>query len=380
MLKRGEQIDYFTVTEALRRAGRYEGAASDLAGMARDSLSLNLEGDIAILRENLSKRRVLAAAEHIRIQIKGNEAPADEVAAKGIAELSNLLQPAEATLQDLESAARQIILDIESGKREPVIPTGLVDLDDALGGGLRRQTVTVVGGRTSMGKSALALQIARYAAAHGSRILYFSIEMPIKALARRVLSTEAGIEPLELRLCGSPDDAAAMRECLSRLGGPNLMVNDDPSLTSGKAVAVAHKLKIQRNLDVVFVDYLQRLNDLPASGENRTHLLGRISKTFAIMARRLNVVVVLMSQLSRKSDTSAGNEPKLSDLRDSGEIEQDADNVFLLHRPHYYDREKDEHEALLFVAKQREGPTCDIGLYWDSKRVVFRDREWRHVP
>ena len=371
MHREGKLIDSLTVDDALQ-ASRKQYKSSDLSDMAIRALSLNFEGDKQLLMDDYRRRQVNGAVNGLRMML-ADHIPPDEVIGKGIETLSGLLQPAEAGAQDLENVIREVIYELQAGKSIPSMATGFADVDSALGGGLRAKTLTIVAGRTSMGKSAFALQIACNAARAGYKVLYFSIEMPVRALSRRVLSMTENLESVELRSPGPNSKNKDWEGVLKRLniGGPNLVVDDDPGLTSGQAIARAHKVKAQHGLHVVILDYVQLMGDVLGASENRNQLLGRITRAFAVLARRLNVAVVLVSQLNRRLENTADNEPRLSDLRDSGELEQISDNVLMIHRPAYFKRAEDEHKAVLIVGKQREGPTGRIALYWDSTRVRF---------
>jgi replicative DNA helicase len=353
----------------------------DLTGMLGEGLSLNHLADIELLRQARMRRRVLAVGRSLVQQMVEVMAPPEEAAAKAMGDLSDLMEPIEASVQTLWNVANQVMIEAEAGKAPDTLPSGLEALDAALGDGLRRRTLTVIAGRPSMGKSALATQIGLHAATSGRRVLLFSLEMSAKALVTRMIATEAGLEPVLLRRAKlNLTDWPRIRRDLMKWSEAEFYVDDDAALTSARAAAVVREVKTRHGLDLIIVDYLQRMADVMRSNENRNQLLGQITRAFAILGRQLDCAVILVSQLNRKPESAANRRPSLSDLRDSGEIEADADNVLLLYRRSYYDREADQHEAELIVAKQREGPTLSVPLYWEAERVRFRSVDVRHSP
>lgn len=381
-----KRIDYGTVDEAMQKAGRTRLKFSDLAAMTITSLSLNLEGDLDLLRRNRMRRKVLDALARHRQSLVERCVDPEEVISQAVVDLVSLVTPAEGRLQELWPAVNQVILAGEAGQVPDTIKTGFAQLDALLGGGLRRKTLTVVAGRTSMGKSAFALQVGLNAARAKRRVLLFSVEMSTEALATRITATEAGEEPMKLRLAPRSVNWEKVRRATAPLQDSTLWIYDDPAMTSGKAAVVARELKVRNGLDLVIVDYLGRLGDALQSGQNRNQQLGQMTRAFAILGRQLDCAVILVSQLSRAPEARADKRPVLSDLRDSGEVEQDADTVLFLFRTGYYDkpdmdepkdereaakREARKHKAELIIAKQREGSTATIQLYWDAERVRF---------
>lgn len=371
----GTDFDFACVRETMLREGKYVFTFSELMEMANLTLRMNFLGDVQLLRDRARRRSIVNVGRSLMIALDEGSDP-DEIAAKGLSGLMNTLQPAETLADDLWSIAHQVILRAESGILPDPIPTGFGHLDTLLGGGLRRKTIAILAARPAMGKSALAIQIARNAALAGKRVLVFSVEMSKESLAERVIAGEADLEPVALRVSYKKTDWGDVRRKIARLQNIGIRINDESDLTSARAAAIVYQVKAQDGkLDLIVVDYLQRLADSMTADENRNQALGRITGNFAILARKLNCAVLILSQLNRRVESAANKRPTLGDLRDSGEIEADADVVAFLYRPAYYPElatKDNQHTAELHVAKAREGPTGTVHLWWDAEHVRFR--------
>lgn len=372
-----EDIDYLTVAESLQREG-IQDKESDLASMCKGSFSLNHLGDIGLLRKNRARRRVLQALTGAMREITEEAKEPEEVAAHASETLAALETPAENGPQQLWPLVNQAIIRAEAANYPESIPTGLASLDRMLGGGLRKKTLTVVAGATSMGKSALSTQIGVYAARRKKKVLIFSLEMSAEALASRIAASEAGVEPHVFRYPRKDIDWKKVRQRTSNLSDFDLFLNDDASLSTEKIALCARQHRMRHGLDLVIVDYLQRVNDVLRSKENRNQLMGQMTRNLAMLAKQIDVAVIAVSQLNRQPGQRQEKKPLLGDIRDSGEIENDADNVIFVHRPGYYDDKADQEEAAIVVAKQREGRTGTFNVRWDGKGVRFLDAEVRY--
>jgi replicative DNA helicase len=271
-----------------------------------------------------------------------------------------------------------------------------MDLDTLLGG-LKRGDLVIVAARTALGKTSLALNFARNAAARQSaNVAFFSIEMASEQLVQRLLATESGVDSTRLTLGNhSEREERKIMQALGTLGDLPVFFDDSAMLTTSDMRAKAKRLQLERGLDLIVVDYLQ----LMSSGfrnENRVQEVSHISRSLKQLARDLDVPVVACAQLSRAADNRASNIPMLSDLRESGSIEQDADVVMFIYREDkYVSREQWEKEhagdskhreypagiTQLIVAKHRNGPTGTIHLRFREKIARFedllvRDDEW----
>jgi replicative DNA helicase len=239
--------------------------------------------------------------------------------------------------------------------------------------GLQPSELIIIAARPSMGKTAFATNIAQNAAVRDGKVVaIFSLEMSKESLLRRMLASEACVGARKLQTgTMRREDRYALTESLGRLVGAGIHIDDTPGIGLAEMRAKARRLMREFGLDLILVDYLQLMSG-PKS-ENRTQEVGSISRGLKALAKELKVPVVALSQLSRQSEQRADKKPILSDLRESGSIEQDADVVAFIHREEYYDRDNEDLKgrAEIIIAKQRNGPTGDFGLAWLAEYTRF---------
>ncbi len=260
------------------------------------------------------------------------------------------------------------------------IPTGYADLDSVLTG-IHKSDLILIGARPAMGKTSFALNIARNIALLGKKkVVFFSLEMSKEQLAQRVLSTEARIHSQKMRTgMLDADDWTRLGLATSVLNECELYFDDSSNITVPEMKAKVRRMK---NVDCVIVDYLGLIKS-PVRTENRVQEVTEITRTLKLMAKDLRIPVVCCAQLSRGTEgRGKSHRPQLSDLRESGSIEQDADIVLMLYRQEYYDAEKKDNEpddepdnlvneVEVIVAKNRHGPTNTVKLVWDSEHTLF---------
>ncbi len=311
----------------------------------------------------------------------------------------------------LSDLLRQEIVRIElqaEGKGVSGIPTGFADLDEMLGG-LQPGEMLILAARPSMGKTALSLNLAEQIAFGGrtpwsprheggepAAVGFFSLEMSREALVQRLLSARSGINAHKIRTGQLGGDGMStmaawerINHAASELYEAPIYIDDSPGLTILQMRAKARRMKERFGLKVIVIDYLQLLTAPGAARESRQVEVSTISRQIKALARELRVPVVCLAQLNRGAEQRERNRPRMSDLRESGSIEQDADVVMLLHREAYY--HKDDEEWLndpdnedklnlteLIIAKQRNGPTGVVKLTWDDSTVRFKNYDWRH--
>ena len=258
------------------------------------------------------------------------------------------------------------------------VPTGLTELDGLLGG-LHDSELIIIAARPSMGKTALAMNIAEHASMREDTcVLFVSLEMSCVELGDRLLCSVARVDGRRLRDGTiSQDDRHKLIEASADISSSQLFVDDSPSRTMTEIAATARRLKRRDNLGLIIVDYLQ-LIDPDNSKDPRQEQVAKIARRLKGMARELKIPVVCLAQLNRQAEASKDNKPRLSHLRESGAIEQDADVVMFVHREEYYqtneeDRKRVEGEAELIVSKQRNGPIGDVKLTWLHKHTRFED-------
>ena len=239
------------------------------------------------------------------------------------------------------------------------VPSGIIDLDK-LTAGFQKGDLVIIAGRQSMGKTALALTVARNAAIESkSPTAIFSLEMSSDQLGQRLLTSEARVDNSHVRRGSLPSGKWKNINIASgKLAQAPLYIDDTPALSILDLRSRARRLKRERNIELIIVDYLQLMQG-PKNSENRQNEISQITQSLKALAKELNIPVIALSQLSRAVEQRTKKEPMLSDLRESGAIEQDADVVIFLYRPSVYDKENQDLKGLayLIVAKQRNGPT-----------------------
>ena len=256
------------------------------------------------------------------------------------------------------------------------LPTGFADLDNILSG-LQKSDLIILAARPSMGKTTLALDIARMSSVtHEKSVLIFSLEMSSQQLVDRMLSAQSRVNAWNLRTghLSSDRDFSQLRDSLDKLSKAKIYIDDQPGNSIVRMKALSRRLKMEKGLDLIVVDYLQ-LMTTSKNYDSMVNQVTEISRSLKSLAKELDVPVLALSQLSRAVE-SRGGKPRLSDLRDSGSIEQDADVVMFIHRE---DKGKDESEktniAEILIEKHRNGPTGKVDLYFDEKTTTFLNLE-----
>ncbi|HVX30949.1 MAG TPA: replicative DNA helicase [Nitrolancea sp.] len=255
------------------------------------------------------------------------------------------------------------------------VPTGYADMDK-LTGGFQRSDLIILAARPSVGKSALQLGITHNAAVkHGKTVGIFSLEMSAEQLVQRLLSMETGVDSHRLRM-GLIDDSEwdQITRAFGRLAEANVYIDDTPGISIMEVRSKARRLYAERGLDLIIIDYLQLLSGRRT--ENRVQEISEISRSLKGLARELNVPVLALSQLSRAVESRTDHRPMLSDLRESGSIEQDADIVMFIYREEVYDKETEKKGlAEVIIAKHRNGPTGTVNLRFFERTARFADLE-----
>ncbi len=377
----GMPIDLVTVDDELTRRGTLEGVGGtnyliELSQFVPSTV--NAKAYVQIVDEKSTLRRMIKATGDIA---QACYAQTDLV--------SDILGAAEKSIFDIvmrrnEGSSLKHISDVlpdtylrieqlaELKGSIDGVPMGFVDLDNLLTG-LHGGELVIVGARPSMGKSAFGLNITGYAGMQAGRsVAYFSLEMPNDQLAMRLLCSDARVDMQAVRHGSLRDeDWVSLASTLGPLASSNIYMDDTSGITPSQLRSRCRRLKMERGLDLVVVDYLQLMN---ADGrvENRQNEVSEISRNLKSIAKELNVPVVALAQLSRAGAQRSDKRPILSDLRDSGAIEQDADVIMFLHREEYYDpNTEDKNIAEVIVAKQRNGPLGTVKLAWLGQYTRF---------
>ncbi|MCL6450497.1 MAG: replicative DNA helicase [Acetobacteraceae bacterium] len=370
LVDRGEAADLVTVTEELRRLGQLEavGGASYLTSLANAvPTAANVEHYARIVGEKSVLRRLIQVATAIAARAYEGAGEVEELldeAEQGVFSISQRLKspgfsPLKAVL--VETFERLEYLYENKGKAIGV-PTGFPDLDE-LTSGLQPSELIVLAARPAMGKTTLSLNIAAHAAVV-SRIpvAIFSLEMARQQVALRMLCAEAQVEGHRLRTGYLRDeDWPKLSRALGRLSEAPVFVDDTPNLSVMELRARARRLKAEHRVGLVVVDYLQLMHTR-GRAESRQQEISEITRALKALARELSIPVLALSQLSRAVEQREGRRPQLSDLRESGAIEQDADVVIFIHFDPKAPPEERNRLAEIIVAKQRNGPTDSVNL------------------
>ena len=280
--------------------------------------------------------------------------------------------------------------EVEGYAQEPLpyVLSNFVGLDEFLGG-FQRSDLVIIAGRPSMGKTSLALSVARNVALEQKAcVALFSLEMARESMVLRLLSSESGVNSRRVRFgLHTEDEERRIMEATGVLSESSIYLDDTPMMRVGEMRSKARRLDFERNIDLVIIDYLQLMQGEGVRGENRVQEISYISRSLKALARELNVPVIAVSQLSRAVEWRASHEPQLSDLRESGSIEQDADVVLFIYRDEYYfneeewqnqhpDKEYPREEADIIIAKNRNGPTGRIKLRFRHNLAKFYNFEY----
>ena len=393
---RNQAINQITVAHELARRDRLEpiGGVAYLAQIIADLPTVvGIEYYAQIVARDATYRRMIQAAGQIAQM--AYEGGADLEAVLGKSETLLMALRSGEALRDfvhirtlLEKYLEETNPDAEEIGGPQVIRTGFMDLDTLLGG-LKRSDLVILAARPSMGKSALAMAIARNAAVgQKAKVAVFSLEMSGDQLAQRLLSSEADLDSTRLRL-GEHTEAEERRlmNGMGRLSSADIFIDDTAVLTVHELKSKAMRLQREHGLDMIVIDYLQLMQGSSVRNENRVQEISMISRMLKTIARDLNVPVIALSQLSRAVESRTPHIPMLSDLRESGSIEQDADIVMFIYREDYYTRQEDwENQnpdrsvrsypagiAQVIVAKHRNGPVGNVDLRFVRKTAKFED-------
>lgn len=374
-------IDVVTLAETLTAEGTLQkvgGREYLFALMETVASAANVQWHAQIIKQKSLLRGLISVSNQtIREALDPSAEPTD-VIGKAEAQIFEISQhQVRDSLKPVGTVLQEVLRMIERYRRDDVsgIPTGFADLD-RLTNGLQRTDFIVLAGRPAMGKTAFALTLAANAAIiHKQKVAFFSLEMGAEQLVQRVLCSRAEIDMNLLRTGRLPRaDYQKIALYAEPIMASNLYIDDQANLSMSELRSKCRNLARRGGLDLIVVDYLQLMET--GKEENRAVAIGAISRGLKIMAKELKVPVLSLAQLSRKAeDPSRKGRPMLSDLRESGSIEQDADMVWFIHRPYVYNQndERGRNYAELLIVKHRNGPCEDIPLTFLGNFATFRD-------
>ena len=388
----GGKIDPLIVLEKLKSSKVYDDASGKQYLLTLSQIvpsTENVEAYSKIIREKYYIRSLINVSKDIISDASNSSEPAD-----------TLLEVAEQKIYDIRqgrvtkgpSKIGDIIVNEVYDKLQKLsspdkdkykgYTTGFTDLDKAITG-LNRSDLLIIGARPAMGKTSLALNLARNTAMMGKKkVLFFSLEMTKEQLAQRVLSTEARVESTKMRTGNiSGEEWANLATATALLSNCELYFDDTSNMTVSEMKSRIRRL---RDVDAVFVDYLQLMKS-GSRVESRVQEVSEITRNLKLMAKDLNIPVVVLAQLARSTEgRGKSHRPQLADLRESGSIEQDADIVIMLYRDEYYSTEKNDapdedrpavNEAEFIIAKNRHGPTTTVKVAWNGDYTMFTNLE-----
>lgn len=380
---RGGVIDVVTLLDALEKLGKTQ-SSGGLDYLTELSIftptAANAEHYIGIVEAASIRRRLVKVSTEIA-----------QSAAEGRADAQQLLNDAERKVYEIAMRTSEDTMELIAPVYSRVfrrigqlmqldgqntgLPTGLIDLDRVTSG-LQRSDLIIIAGRPASGKTSLALNIAAHAALHeNATVAVFSLEMSKEQLVTRIMSTESGVEMQKIRTgTVTAEELLKIAFDYNSIGNAQLLLDDTSTISVAEIRSRCRRIKARQGLDLVVIDYLQLMQS-GAKSDSRVQAISEMTRGLKVVARELDVPIILLSQLSRKADDRPDHKPFMSDLRESGSIEQDADLIMMLHRPAaYIDTEEyrtNDNTTYLNIVKHRNGATCEIKLMWLPELTKF---------
>ncbi len=383
LAKSGKAIDLVVIAEELTKSGKLNeiGGIEYLAEVADFVPTPSIAGSyIEIIKEKSLLRKVITASNQLLLDGYSGKVSAEELLSEaekkifGIAsyKMDNELAPVakyiNKTADELERLYKSRGSDISG------VPTGFTRLDE-MTGGFQNGDLIIIAGRPGMGKTSLALNIAQYASLEAAKnIALFSIEMSRKQLMFRLVSSIGKIDSYLIRTGRFKNNQwTTITDALDKLSEAKLYIDESSSITTMQIAAKCRKAKLQHGLDMVIIDYLQLIK--MREKERKDLEISEATRALKIMAKELNVPVVLLSQLNRAPEARDNKRPRASDLRESGAIEQDADLILFVYRESFYKKNKEEKDrtAEIIIEKQRNGPTGTVKLVFMDEYTSFEN-------
>ena len=380
LFEKNDIVDNITVTDELKKIGKLEevGGAYFITGLSSDApTASNVEYYARIIKEKEILRSIIQSAVQMSTQAYESTEDATIILDQSEQILFNLSQDAErGRFKPIEPILHNVLDNWGSRKKGSLtgIPTGYYDLDNLLSG-LQKSDLIICAGRPSMGKTALALCISRNAAVdYGHRVGLFSLEMSNSQLVERLLTAEAKVDSHLVRTGRLPKN---QWKKLSQAAGPlsdaNIYIDDSAGLNIMDLRAKARQLKSEKDIELLIVDYIQLLHS-GTKIESRQQEISYISRSLKALAKDLNIPVVAISQLSRAVENRTDHRPIMSDLRESGAIEQDADVILFIYRKYMYSKnEEDKGLGEIIVSKHRNGPTGSMDISFIDRYARFEN-------
>ena len=384
-----EPLDFVTLTETLRKRSQLENAGGEaylISLLNAVPTSVNARSYAHLVEGAALRRRMISAAGAIANLAYDEDEDVNVVLDRAEQALFSISEKrATRDLMPVRDIARDYldrIVDLHTRGDDMIgVPTGYVDIDRLLGG-LNKSDLLIVAARPGMGKTSFQLGMALHAGLRqGKRIAIFNLEMSGEQLVQRMIAAETRIDSQRLRRGQLYEQEwPIFYEAIGRLSETRIFIDDTPSITPLQLRTKCRRLYAEHGLDLVMIDYMQLMQS-ERTNNNRVQEISEISRSLKGLARELDLPVVTASQLSRAVESRQDKRPQLSDLRDSGSIEQDADIVMFIYRDEYYNPDTTDRPniAEVNVAKHRNGPTGVVDLYWHGKLASFRNLQRQEV-
>ncbi len=379
--RRHDPVDLITLQAELSRRGTLDGVGGNaylLKILSEVPTAANVKAYIDIVQEKSVLRKLISACQNISRECYTQEKPVQDTLAaaeKAIFDIVMNRQDGEA-LKQMEEILPDTLQKIEELSRLKGgisgVPTGFIDLDSLLTG-LHPGELIIVGARPAMGKTSFAMNIAEHASLNkGKTTAVFTLEMPREQIAMRMLCSDARVDMQRVRRGTLKDeDWISLARSMGPLSAAPLYIDDTAAITPTQLRSRCRRLMMDKGLDLVIVDYLGLMRS-DTRAENRQLEVSEISRRLKAIALELKVPIIACAQLSRANKDRIDKRPVLSDLRDSGSIEQDADVVMFLHREEYYNKDtEDKNIGEVIISKQRSGPLGTVKLAWLSEFTTF---------
>ena len=385
LYNRSEPIDIITLKSELTQIGKFEsvGGLEYITSLPEKvPTTANVEKYIKIVEEKSTLRTLIKTANDLIALGYDPTQDVEQIMDQAEKQIFNVMQKRN---QKGYSAIKDILVDTFTQLEELYnqkqhitgVPSGFVDLDYKTAG-FHKSDLVLIAARPAMGKSAFALNIASYAATRANTpVAIFSLEMSKEQMANRILCSEAMVDSNKVRTGKiEDDDWAKLAAASGDLSEAGIYIDDTPGISVMEIRAKCRKLKLEKNIGLVVIDYLQLVQGSNKRGGSREQEISEISRSLKILAKEIDVPVIALSQLSRAPEQRPDHRPMLSDLRESGAIEQDADIVMFLYRDDYYNEESEKKNiAEVIIAKHRGGSTGTVELLWLGNYTKFANIE-----
>ena len=381
LFNEGKEMDLVVIQDRLRE----KNVAPELSSLdfikeiiTTVPTSANIKYYATIVKEKSTLRKLIKLNEDIANSCYVGSDSLEDILARTEKDIFELLQSRTAKdIRPIEDIAKNVLYRIEAASRtrEVVtgIPTGFIDLDYKTSG-LQPSDLVLIAARPSMGKTAFVLNMVQHIAMKKELpCMIFSLEMSSEQLVQRMIAMETGIDSQKLRTGNLNDnDWDPLIRGVVDVSDSKIIIDDTPGISVGELRSKCRKVKLEKGLSIVIIDYLQLMTGSSKRSENRQQEISEISRSLKALAREIKAPVVALSQLSRACETRPDHRPMLSDLRESGAIEQDADIVMFLYRDDYYHKDTEHpNEAEVIIAKQRNGPIGTVNLMWKPETTRF---------